>query len=269
MKIAIFFSLLLSSQAFAGSIPVHLLYFRTGVESESKAEEAGRREVESGNPCARAFDTDLKQLSSDPAMVGAGEELAKSWLSATAPHPNLRLHLSRGSVLLRFELRNESGEVVFARERRLSERMGTWKKRISRDSCRISAAERKGLAEQVAEPTLLFQCKSRKIELLDPASRLGHYLHEYVPDRWVEKYKEMRANKGESELIPLQADEAPYRTGNETYRSCRKGLELLEAHSRSTVLLLRDLTLQNSELSFPSQLVSDLERLLDTPPASK
>lgn len=270
MKVALLLSLVLSNEALAGAIPSHVLYLRTGKESAEEAEAAGKKEIANGNPCAGPLAKDLESLASDPAMVKASEDAAKGWLAEVKPGQHLLLRLSNGSMILRYELRGEKpgapGEevAVFRKEVKLSERPGTWRKRVGRGDCRITEAQKKTLIELVAEPTKLLGCKTRKLELLDHVAKVSNFLHEYVPDKWVEEAKERLLRREQRVPELLRSDDAIYRTNNQNFRSCSRGLELLELESAVTLRLLRDMAQQKPELELPLDTLDALDRLLDS-----
>lgn len=274
MKATVLLSLLLAADAFAGgaasSIGTHVLYHRTGKEKPAEAEAAGKKEIADGNPCAGPLALNLEALARDPAMRKASEDAAKGFLAEREPGQHLLLVLSNGSMLLRYELRGEKpgapGEevAVFRKELKLTEVPGTWRKRVGRGVCRLSATQKKAMVELVAEPTLLVACKARKLELFEHTSKLSNFLHEYVPDKWVEEARERLSRREQAAPELLRKDESVYRTNNLTHRSCRRGLELLEQESAATIRVLKDVAERKPDIELPLETVETLERLLDS-----
>lgn len=262
--------LLLSAPAGAapGAIPAQLLYQRTGKEGPAEAELAGKREVENENSCALPLFRDLEALAADPAMRQAGEDAAKGWLAEREPTRHLVLLMANGSLHLRFELR-EDQKALFRKEVRLSERPGTFRQRLARGECRVKPAQKKALIDLVAEPTRLTACKSRKIEVLEAAGVVGTFLHEYIPEKWVDDALERLSRRVADAPEVLRKDQKSYRSNNQTFQACRRGLDMLEAEAGATIRVLRDISDHKAGTELPLEALDALERLLDSQPKER
>lgn len=262
----ILLSLVFLQQAEAASISEQVLYFRTGKESVQEAAKAAKEELEWKNPCASALTSDLHEVAENPAITRAAADVALGFLLKPEPSQHLVLHISNGSIVLRFELRDAKEKPLFRKDVKLTERPGTWKARFAQGGCQIKSSMRERMIGLLSEPTRLYQCKTRKIELLETSSKITHFLHEYVPDAWIKRAQDRIPPGEESKAELLQASDEDYRRGNRTYRACKKGLGLLEAHAANSIHLLRDVAATEPNAELPQGIratLDKLQRLLD------
>lgn len=249
--------------AAGGGITVVPEYRRTGKETDAVAETAAAEELRSHNECLQALVAAGERMAEPGSPLAlAGQEAVDQLGKGKPVAQRLLIRASYGSINLQFEV-NDGARRLLRESVELSNVPASFSERLGRKECEIPEKKGTALVDLVLEPIRLKRCKKLRDELISTAAKVAAFLHDYVPENWLNAAKEKVGSSEPGELMPRNLDS--YRGGSGKFEQCEARLKRLKADARHTSSVLEEAGSQKPELGLPRKSLDRLEELIKAP----